>query len=135
MKVSQKLEYACRATVQLAKSKDMLLRLEEIAQRENVSSNFLVQILNALRSAGIIQSKRGKHGGYFMERNPSDVSLYEIFKAMKSGLVADVTVKNGDSASQVAQIWVKISEEVDDLLKNTSVQEMMGDEDMYMYYI
>ncbi len=135
VKISQKLEYACRATVQLARSSDSILRLEEIAQREKVSSNFLVQILNALRSAGIIQSKRGKHGGYFMERNPEDISLYEIIKAVNSGVVADVTVKDGESAQSVASLWIKISSEIDDLLKKTSLQDMMGNEDTYMYYI
>lgn len=141
MKISQKLEYACRASVQLAKSSQLsnssnsILRIEEIAQRENVSSNYLVQILNALRSGGIIQSKRGKHGGYFMERNPEDISLYEIIKAVNSGVVADVTVKDGDSAEQVASIWKSISNDIDDLLKKTSLQDMMGNEDTYMYYI
>ena len=141
MKISQKLEYACRATVQLAKSSqlsndsDSILKLEEIAQRENVSSSFLVQILNALRSHGIIQSKRGKHGGYFMERNPEDISLYEIIKAVNSGVVADVTVKDGQSAEQVANTWINISNEIDALLKRTSLQDMMGNENTYMYYI
>ncbi|MFT5905133.1 MAG: Rrf2 family protein [Cryomorphaceae bacterium] len=141
MKISQKLEYACRASVQLAKSSQLsnssssILRIEEIAQRENVSSNYLVQILNALRSGGIIQSKRGKHGGYFMERNPEDISLYEIIKAVNSGVVADVTVKDGDSAEQVASIWKSISNDIDELLKKTSLQDMMGNEDTYMYYI
>ena len=135
MKISQKLEYACRACVQLAKSTDSILRLEEIAQRENVSSNYLVQILNALRSGGVIQSKRGKHGGYFMERNPQDISLYEIIKAVNSGVVADVTVKDGDSAEQVASIWISISNDIDALLKKTSLQDMMGNDSTYMYYI
>lgn len=121
--------------MQLARSDDSILRLEEIAQRENVSSNFLVQILNALRSNGIIQSKRGKHGGYFLERNPEDVSLYEIVKAVNSGIVADVTVKNGDSALVVASTWESISREIDELLKKTSLHDMMGNEDTYMYYI
>ena len=121
--------------MQLAKHTDSILRLEEIAQRENVSSNFLVQILNALRVEGIIQSKRGKNGGYFMERNPEDISLYEIVKAMDSGMVAEVTVKEGESAASVASVWVKLSEDLDRLFKETSLQDMMGDEDTYMYYI
>ena len=135
MKISQKLEYACRAVVQLAKNTDSILRLEEIAQRENVSSNFLVQILNALRVEGIIQSRRGKNGGYFMERNPEDISLYEIVKAMDSGVVAEVTVKEGESAASVAKTWVRLSEDLDKLLRETSLRDMMGDEDTYMYYI
>ena len=135
VKISQKLEYACRATVQLAKNTDSILRLEEIAQRENVSSNFLVQILNLLRSEGIIKSKRGKYGGYYMDRNPEDISLYEIVKAVNSGVVADATVKDGESAESVANTWVKISQNIDQLLKDTSLQDMMGNENTYMYYI
>ncbi len=135
MKISQKLEYACRAAVQLARSTDSILRLEEIAKRENVSSNFLVQILNALRSAEIIQSKRGKNGGYFLVRSPEDISLYEIIKAVNSGVVAEVKLQDGESAEQVANAWVKISRDIDELLKKTSLQDMLGNENTYMYYI
>lgn len=70
-----------------------------------------------------------------MERNPEDISLYEIVKAVHSGVVADVTVKDGESAQSVASIWIKLSNEIDDLLKKTSLQDMMGNEDTYMYYI
>ena len=68
MKISQKLEYACRALAQLAKHHDgrTLTRLEDLAQREAVSGNFLVQILNDLRRAGLIESRRGKAGGYLL---------------------------------------------------------------------
>lgn len=121
--------------MQLAKNNDSILRLDEIAQRENVSSNFLVQILNALKAEGIIQSKRGKNGGYFMERNPEDISLFEIVKAMGSGMVAEVAEQEGQSAGSVANTWVKISKDFDTLLKETSLQDMMGNEDTYMYYI
>ena len=71
MKISQKLEYACRALAQLAKHHDgrTLTRLEDLAQREAVSGNFLVQILNDLRRAGLIESRRGKAGGYLLGRS------------------------------------------------------------------
>ena len=134
MKISQKLEYACRASVQLAKHGDSILRLEEIAQRENVSSNFLVQIMHSLKIGGVIQSKRGKHGGYFMDRKPEDITLYEIVKAVKSGLVEDVTVKEGESAASVAKGWVKFSTQLEKLLKETTLKDMMGEEAV-MYYI
>ena len=121
--------------MQLAKHSNSILRLEEIAQRENVSSNFLVQILNALKVEGVIQSKRGKHGGYFMDRNPEDIKLYEIVKAVKSGLVEEVTVKEGESADSVAQGWMKFSSRLEELLKEVTLKDMMNEEDTYMYYI
>lgn len=121
--------------MQLAKQGDSILRLEEIAQRENVSSNFLVQILNALKNEGVIQSKRGKHGGYFMERRPEDIKLFEIVKAVKSGLIEEVTVKEGESAVSVAQGWEKFSAQLEKLLKDTTLEDMMSEDGTYMYYI
>ena len=69
MRVSQKLEYACRAVVCLARHYDgsTVVKLEDIAQREDISSSFLVQILNELKRSNIVLSKRGKAGGYAIQ--------------------------------------------------------------------
>ncbi len=89
MKISQKLEYACRALAQLAKSYDgkTLSRLDELAQREAVSANFLVQILNDLRRAGIIESRRGAHGGYILSRPAEKITLRQIVDAVGPSLL------------------------------------------------
>ena len=65
VKVSQKLEYACRAAVCLARHYDgaTVVKLEDIAQQEDISASFLVQILNELKRFGLVDSKRGKAGG------------------------------------------------------------------------
>ena len=68
MRVSQKLEYACRAAIQLAKHHDgeTPLRLDDLATREHVPATFLVQILSDLKQANLVISKRGKSGGYLL---------------------------------------------------------------------
>ena len=83
MKISQKLEYACRALAQLAKTYDgkSLTRLEELAQREAISANFLVQILNDLRRGGMIDSRRGASGGYLLSRPANQITLRQIVEA------------------------------------------------------
>ena len=77
MKISQKLEYACRAMAQLAKHHDgrTLTQLEDVAQREEVSGNFLVQILNDLRRAGLVESRRGRAGGYLLAKSAEAITL------------------------------------------------------------
>ena len=59
------MEYACRAAICLAKHYDgsTVVKLEEIAQQEDISSSFLVQILNELKRSDLVISKRGKAGG------------------------------------------------------------------------
>ena len=82
MRISQKLEYACRAMVQLAQHHDgqTLIQLDDIAQREAVSANFLVQILNDLKAGGFLESKRGIAGGYRLRRSPDRINLAEVIR-------------------------------------------------------
>jgi len=99
VRISQKLEYASRAMLQLAKHADghTITRLDEIAQREDVSSNFLVQILNDLRNADVIQSKRGKFGGYLLARAPEDITLFDIVSAVEPAMVSTPSPQEGET--------------------------------------
>ena len=103
MKISQKLEYACRALAQLAKYHDgrTLTRLEDLAQREAVSANFLVQILNDLRRAGLIESRRGKAGGYLLARRADQISLRQVVEAVDPSLLQCSVTRDGDSGAAV----------------------------------
>src|SRR5436309_14764966 len=72
MKASVKSDYACRAVEALAlhHPDTRPMRIEEIAQKEAIPSNYLVQILIELKSKGLIQSRRGKAGGYMLAKSP-----------------------------------------------------------------
>ncbi|WP_411827209.1 RrF2 family transcriptional regulator [Luteolibacter sp. AS25] len=111
MKISQKLEYACRALVQLSKGYDgkTLTRLDDLAQREAVSSNFLVQILNDLRRAGLIDSRRGASGGYLLSREPDKINMRQIVDAVEPAQLINTAVDQGESGSGVKQVWEDIS--------------------------
>ena len=120
MRISQKLDYACRAMAQLAKRYDgrTITRLDELAQREAVSANFLVQILNDLRRAGLIDSKRGKEGGYLLSRAPSAITLKEIVDAIDPALLAFSVSTDGESGPAVARSWKSLAS---DFQKNLSL--------------
>ena len=111
MKISQKLEYACRALVQLAKRHDgrTLTRLEDLAQREAVSANFLVQILNDLRRAGLVESRRGQAGGYLLARAPENVTLRQVVDAVDPALLQCTVTGGGESGQSVRNGWEQVS--------------------------
>ncbi len=111
MKISQKLEYACRALSQLAKAYDgkTLTRLDQLAQREAVSANFLVQILNDLRRGGLVESRRGASGGYMLSRAPERISLREIVDAVEPSQLQNTAVSQGESGQEVQRIWADVS--------------------------
>lgn len=137
MRISQKLEYACRALAQLAKNFDgnTITRLEEIAQREAVSSSFLVQILNELRKNEIISSKRGKQGGYFLARPPKQISLYAVVNAVDPSLIVTDISKDGESGKSVALAWNTLSSDFSAELKKITLEDLIAEEDAGMFYI
>lgn len=79
--LSKKTRYAILALVKLAKEahKDKVL-IGEIAQSENIPQRFLENILLEMKKLGILGSKLGKNGGYYLLRKPEDISLLEIVR-------------------------------------------------------
>jgi Rrf2 family transcriptional regulator, cysteine metabolism repressor len=137
MKISQKLEYACRALAQLAKRHDgrTLTRLEDLAQREAVSGNFLVQILNDLRRAGLIESRRGQAGGYLLARAPEAITLRQVVDAVDPSLLQCSVSREGESGQAVRQAWDRISIALQQSLDEITVETLAGHSGGPMFYI
>jgi Rrf2 family protein len=137
MKISQKLEYACRALAQLARRHDgrTLTRLEELAQREAVSANFLVQILNDLRRAGLVASRRGQAGGYLLARAPQSVTLRQVVEAVDPALLQCTVSAEGESGNAVRQAWARVSSAICQELDKVTVASLASDPGGTMFYI
>ena len=80
LKLSLKVEYACRVLAQLSRSygSRSFSRIDELAELEEIPANYLVQILNDLRNGGLIISRRGKLGGYRLAKPPAQITLFDI---------------------------------------------------------
>lgn len=137
MRISQKLEYACRALAQLAKHHDgqTLTRLEALAQREEVSANFLVQILNDLRRSGLIESRRGSTGGYLLARRPSTITLRQIVDAVDPALLLCTVAREGESGAAVRLAWDQISSALQQALDKITLETLASNAGDAMFYI
>lgn len=94
MRLSKRGEYGMRAMIRLAAAADKrgspaMLQIKEIALRERISSKFLEQILLALKNAGLLHSKMGIGGGYYLARPAAGITLGQIFRVL-DGPVAPV---------------------------------------------
>ncbi len=79
--LSKKAKYAINALVYLAQQPlDQPIQISTIAEHENISRKFLETILLDLRNAGIVNSKKGKAGGYHMLQAPEDVNMAEVMR-------------------------------------------------------
>ena len=131
------MEYACRALAQLAKHHDgrTLTRLEDLAQREAVSGNFLVQILNDLRRAGLIDSRRGKSGGYLLGRSPENITLRQIVDAVDPALLQCSVAREGESGPSVRLAWDQISTSLQHSLDQITLETLANKSGSPMFYI
>jgi Rrf2 family protein len=94
MRLSKRGEYGLRAMIALAESiakndSPVMMQIKEISQREQISSKFLEQILLTLKNAGLLHSKMGVGGGYYLARPASEITLGQIFRIL-DGPVAPI---------------------------------------------
>jgi Rrf2 family protein len=98
MRVSAKADYAIRAAVELAAAGEGPTKGDRIAQAQEIPVNFLENILVDLRNAGIVASRRGADGGYWLARPAAEITLADIIRAV-DGPLANV---RGVRSEQVA---------------------------------
>ncbi len=82
MKISAKIDYACRALLELSLHwpNQEPLQVEQIAQRQRIPLKFLTQILIHLKQVGYVESVRGKKGGYLLRKLPREIKLNDIME-------------------------------------------------------
>jgi len=86
VRVSAKADYAIRAAVELAAAGEGPTKGERIAQAQSIPPNFLENILVDLRNAGLVASRRGADGGYWLARGSAEITLAAIIRAVEGPL-------------------------------------------------
>jgi len=94
MRLSKRGEYGLRAMIALAEPAEktdtpQMMQIKEIALREQISTKFLEQILLTLKNAGLLHSKMGVGGGYYLARSAKEITLGQIFRVL-DGPVAPI---------------------------------------------
>ncbi|SDK44079.1 Rrf2 family protein [Catalinimonas alkaloidigena] len=85
--LSKKTKYAINALVRLAKEKERgPILISEISERENIPKKFLEAILLDLKNAGVLGSKKGRGGGYYLLRDPAEVNLADVIRLFDGAL-------------------------------------------------
>ena len=137
MKLSLKVEYACRVLAQLSRTygNQKFSHIDELAKLEEIPANYLVQILNELRNGGLINSRRGKQGGYSLAKPPSEVTLYEIVTAIDGELLGINLGNTGNSGGRVQQVWLEVVESLKEKTMSYSLESFLPEESEDMYYI
>jgi Rrf2 family protein len=133
VRVSAKADYAIRAAVELASAGDGPVKGERLAQAQEIPSNFLENILSDLRNAGIVASRRGADGGYWLARPAADVSLADVIRAVDGPLanvrgVRSEQVAYQGSAEKLRDVWVAVRASLRSVLENVTLADLANGE-------
>ena len=138
MKVSTKSRYAVAAMVDLAQHYgEGPVALRGVAERQQVSEHYLEQLMSSLRRAGLVRSLRGAQGGYELAREPAQVSVGDIVRAMEGPiapvdcLLADRSTTNPYCGKTIRcirrDIWRKMGDSIKATLDAISLQSLCED--------
>ena len=130
MLVSTKGRYALRMMLQLAETPDKPVRIKEVASCQDISPKYLEQIMIVLKSSGFVDSMRGPRGGYTLARNPKEITVGSIIRAMEGNLSIDCVITGGESGPRSADckahmLWNKIDAAVSDIIDKVTLQDMV----------
>ena len=98
MALSRKSKYGLKALLTLAEEEGQgPVLVSALAKREAIPKKFLEAILLELKRAGLVQSRRGQHGGYLLRRKPSDITFADVIRVLDGPLTGVPCI--GDPAS------------------------------------
>jgi Rrf2 family cysteine metabolism transcriptional repressor len=139
MKFSIKSDYACRAVQALALHypNPEPLRVEEIAARETIPANYLIQILIELKSKGLIQSRRGKSGGYLLAKTPRAISMGDVLRAVNGAIVDVSALAEGGCPPELQRAWQRIKTAAEGVADDLDFERLASEAHTRaeMYYI
>lgn len=118
---------------ELAVAGDEPVKANEIAERQDISLKYLLDILRDLKRAGLIRSKRGPYGGFELSRPAGDITLADVFRAI-DGPLADVHdtslrgITYAAPAESLPLVWMAIRASLRRVLETVSVADLASGE-------
>ena len=133
MRVSAKVDYAVRAAIELGLADGERMKCEAIATAQEVPSGFLENILLEMRGAGLVHSRRGGNGGYWLARPAKDISVADIFRAVEGPLAMVNESRPEETAyppdSEIMrQLWIALRTSLRDVLEVVTIADLAGGE-------
>lgn len=136
MNVPQRTRYALRAIFELAKRFGRgPVKIAAIAEVQAIPVRFLEVILSQLKQSGIVDSRRGNDGGYFLVRSPDALTVGEVMRFVQ-GPIRAVGCFSDDASDRCPlygdcvflPMWQKAEQAVSDIYDNTTFQELVDSE-------
>ena len=135
MNVTSKGRYALRVMLDLAQHpKDGYVSLKTVADRQGISMKYLEMIVGGLKKAELVDSTRGKEGGYKLKRSPADYKVGEILRSLEDNLAPVACIKDGSvhceqaSACMTIPMWKELDDITNAYLDGVTLEDLLTGE-------
>ncbi len=134
MLVTQKNQYALRAIFELAKYRgEGPIKILDIAEAQNIPMRFLEVILSQLKRSGMVDSKRGYTGGYTLLKDPSEITVGDVFRSMDETLgtvecVACMSAKSScphQGRCSFFPMWLRLQDAIRSVFDETTISDLL----------
>ena len=136
MLISQRCQYALRAVFELAKQHGRgPVKIDDIAAPQAIPPRFLAAILNQLKQAGFVESRRGSEGGYLLARSPASLTVGQLIRFVE-GPVGPVECMVGSATDRCPlrgscvflSMWEEAKQAVENVYDRTTFEDLMDRE-------
>ena len=132
LSLSTKGRYATRIMVHLAMTAagEHPARKREIAESEGITVDYVGQILMRLRAADLVRSYRGVKGGFALARDPADITVSDILKAVEGPISVVPCVSDKcerGTACATRPVWIRANKALEQVFEETTVEDMARD--------
>lgn len=142
MMVSTKGRYALRVMIDLAEHNTRdYIPLADIAKRQEISEKYLESIIGVLSKKGLVESLRGKGGGYRLNRSPEEYTVASILKVTEGSLAPVACLENEvNTCPRAAEcrtidMWTKLYKLIDDFFEGVTIADLIRPDDGGNYVI
>ena len=132
MMISTKGRYALRVMIDLAQNNTgKFISLKDVANRQDISMKYLEMIVAILNKGKLLESQRGKAGGYRLVKNTEQYTIGEILNLTEGTLVpVNCLEKNGKTCEKAQEcmtlpLWQKLDAVIEDYLNSVTLQDLI----------
>ena len=131
MRVSAKVDYAIRAAIELAAVQEAgrPVTAERLATAQSIPVKFLENILQGLRQAGVVESRRGPEGGHLLARPAQEITLADVIRAIDGPLAAvggrfPEDLAYAGTAEPLLEVWIAVRVSLRRVLEHVTLADM-----------
>lgn len=131
MKISTKGRYALRLMLDLALEENQIVKLKDVAERQEISVKYLEQIISVLQKAGYVKSMRGPGGGYSLSKRPEEYTVGMILRLIEGSLAPvscleeEVNTCERSSKCVTLRLWQMLYDAINEVVDKVTLADMV----------